>query len=328
VSAAATVEGPTEGRGLLAGTLLLVFASCCFGAISTLTVVATGASGGRAGLPLAVVLFWRYAVAAPFFLPLVVRDARRAAGGVDAGGVGAAGRAPLPRTPGAFARTLLVAGGGQAAVAGLTLSSLRWVSVGTLAFLFYTFPAWVTLIAAARGTERLDSRKLLAVALSFAGIACTVGLPGGAGAAGSGSIWPGVALALGAAVVYALYIPYLGQLTGRTSPGIASAFVAGGAAVIFAVWAGDALLTTPTPAQAAAVATMAVVCTVVAFLAFMRGLARLGPVRTAIVTTVEPLFTVALGAVALDQPVTPGTLLGGALVAGAVILLQLPARRA
>ena len=52
------------------------------------------------------------------------------------------------------------------------------------------------------------------------------------------------------------------------------------------------------------------------------GLVRLGPVRTAIVSTVEPFLTALLGVVVLSQPLTGPTLLGGALIVAAVVLLQ------
>jgi drug/metabolite transporter (DMT)-like permease len=196
-------------------------------------------------------------------------------------------------------------------------------------FLFYTFPAWVVLFAAVRGSERLGGAKLGALALSLGGIACTVGLPGGgapgAAAAGAGGpAWPGVALALAAAVVYALYIPYLGRLQARATPAGAAAWVCAGAAAVLGAAAGVRGTFTAGlgPAGWAAVAALALVCTTVAFIAFMRGLGRLGPVRTAIVSTVEPFFTAVLGAVALGQPFGPATLAGGALIAAAVVLLQ------
>jgi drug/metabolite transporter (DMT)-like permease len=72
-----------------------------------------------------------------------------------------------------------------------------------------------------------------------------------------------------------------------------------------------------------AILLLAVVSTVGAFLGFLRGLRVLGPVRTAIVSTVEPFFTALMGAWLLDQPLTATTLLGGAFIAAAVILLQL-----
>jgi drug/metabolite transporter (DMT)-like permease len=67
---------------------------------------------------------------------------------------------------------------------------------------------------------------------------------------------------------------------------------------------------------------------VVAFILFLRGLAVLGPVRTAIVSTAEPFFTAALAAPVLGQPITVRTVVGGVLIAAAVVLLQRPARSA
>jgi drug/metabolite transporter (DMT)-like permease len=72
---------------------------------------------------------------------------------------------------------------------------------------------------------------------------------------------------------------------------------------------------------------MALIPTTLAFIAFLAGLARLGPVRAAIVSTVEPFWTALLAALVLVQPVPLRTWSGGALIATAVVLLQLRARR-
>jgi drug/metabolite transporter (DMT)-like permease len=103
-----------------------------------------------------------------------------------------------------------------------------------------------------------------------------------------------------------------------------SAYVAFGAAtvhVIVGLVTGSLTLRLELAAWASIVG-FAVVGTAIAFLLFLRGLAVLGPVRTAIVSTVEPFFTTLLGALVLAQPLPPSTLAGGALIAGAVILLQ------
>ena len=55
---------------------------------------------------------------------------------------------------------------------------------------------------------------------------------------------------------------------------------------------------------------------------FMMGLMRLGPVRTAIVSTVEPFLTALLGAVVLSQGLPGKTMLGGLLIASAVVVLH------
>ncbi|HEY0777865.1 MAG TPA: DMT family transporter [Gemmatirosa sp.] len=323
--------------GVLGGAARVAAAACCFGSISTLIVVATRGAAGRegaslagaslAGAPLAGaslvgVLFWRYLIAA---LALGVLAARGSATS-EASRVG--------RRPALAA--VVIGGLGQAGVAFLSLSALRWISVATLAFVFYTYPAWVALFAAVRGTEPLDRRKLAALALALAGIGCTIGLPGSAtgSVAAAGGLLPGIVLALVAAVVYALYIPYLGALQARFSPVGASALVCAGAAVLFGAPAlygaangGAPLLALPVAAWLA-IATLAFVCTVFAFLAFLSGLARLGPVRSAIVSTVEPFFTALLGAVVLRQPAGLGTVAGGVLIALAVGLLSIRPGRA
>jgi drug/metabolite transporter (DMT)-like permease len=92
-------------------------------------------------------------------------------------------------------------------------------------------------------------------------------------------------------VVYALYIPYLGRLQARLTPAVASAYVCVGTALYFLVGSGGAVQGALAPHAWTAIGVLAVFCTVLAFLAFMRGLARLGPVRAAIVSTVEPLWT-------------------------------------
>ncbi len=77
-----------------------------------------------------------------------------------------------------------------------------------------------------------------------------------------------------------------------------------------------------------AIGLLAVVCTVIAFMLFLRGLAAIGPVRTAIVSTVEPFWGAFLGEHrARVSRSSAHTLGGGVLVAAAVILLNLPARR-
>jgi drug/metabolite transporter (DMT)-like permease len=282
-------------------SLLVALAACCFGSISILTVVAT-----RAGTSLTTLLFWRYAIASLVLLPLAWRARPRVAA--------------MPSRA-RITLQVLVAGAGQAAVAFLSLSALRWVTAATLGFLFYTFPAWVALFAALRGTERIDGRRLLALGLSLGGIVLTVGAPSAGGAA---TVWPGVLLALGAALLYALYIPYLGALQRETTPEIASLFVTTGAASLLAIGAlVDGTLTASLPAVSwTSAVVLALLCTVLAFQAFLRGLHGLGPVRTAIVSTVEPFWTAVLGAVVLRQPLTPAMLAGGALIAGAVLLLQ------
>lgn len=212
-----------------------------------------------------------------------------------------------------------LAGGGQAAIAFVSLSALRYIPAATLTFLFYTYPAWVAVIAAVRGAERLTGRRAVALALSLAGIALMVGMPG------AGGLHPlGALLALSSALLYAVYIPMIDHLGRGVPPAVTSAYTTAGAAVILVVVAlaqgGFALHFAPV--AWGVILVLAVVSTVLAFLAFLRGLAEIGPVRTAIVSTIEPFWTALLGSVVLGQQIGPRTLTGGLFIAAAVVLLQ------
>jgi drug/metabolite transporter (DMT)-like permease len=283
-------------------TLLILFSACSFGSIAIIITVAT-----RNGARLTDLLAWRYLLAAALLV-------------IVSGGLRAV-RRPARR---AFA-LLTLAGGGQAAIAVLSLSALRYIPAATLTFLFYSYPAWVAIISAVRGTEPLTARRAGALLLSLAGLALMVGMPG------AGGLDPiGVLLALSSALLYAIYIPTIDHLGTGLPPAVTAAYASGGAAVILTTMAmfQGGLAVRFAPVGWISIALLAVLCTVLAFLAFLRGLALMGPVRTAIVSTVEPFWAALLASVVLRQQLGPRTLAGGLLIALAVVLLQLVPRAA
>lgn len=283
-------------RSSSTATLLVVFSAVCFGSIPILITLAIG-SGAR----LIDALVWRYAIAAALLV-------------VVSGGVGAvrsAGRRAVP--------LFVLAGGGQAAIAFVSLSALRYIPAASLTFLFYTYPAWLAVISAVRGTETLTGRRAVALSLSLAGLALMVGMPGARG------LHPiGVALALSAALLYAVYVPMIGHFGKDLPPSVTSSYAAAGAAVALitaSLFQGGPRFELSSLSWLS-IGVLAVVCTVLAFIAFLRGLAVIGPVRTAIISTVEPFWTALLGSVVLGQQLGPRTLSGGMLIAAAVIVIQ------
>lgn len=283
-------------RRTLAGTLEVVGAAACFSAIPIFTVLATV----RGGASLESVLAGRYVIAAMALLAI------------------AGGAAFRPVDPAERWKLIVFGGVGQAAIAYLALSALQFLPAATMVFLFYTFPVWVAVIAAVRGTERLTPRRLAALALALGGIWALVGSPW------AGALDPvGVALTLAAAMVYAIYIPALESLQRNVGSVIASMYVSAGAAAVFLLAGGATgrLTTIDTGLAWLGTIGLALVSTALAFILFLRGLALLGPVRTAIASTAEPFFVAILGALVLSQPASRATVLGGALVAAAVILI-------
>jgi drug/metabolite transporter (DMT)-like permease len=276
--------------------LSLVGAAFGFSTIAIFTTLLS-----NAGTPLLTAMAGRYVFASLVLLPL-------------AGGFAAI---RLPR-----ARVLQLAGAGglgQAVIAFLSLSALDYIPAAMLVFLFYTFPAWVALRAAILKTEPLTGRRLFSLLLSFAGVVVMVGWPG------SAAVHPlGAVLALLAAVIYALFIPLIDRLRAGISAVVSTTWVAFGATVIFTTAAlvmGQVSLPT-TPLSWLWLIGLGTVSTAMAFTLFLRGLQALGPVQTAIITTAEPFFVAVLAALFLGQPILLQTVIGGSLIAIAVLVLQ------
>jgi drug/metabolite transporter (DMT)-like permease len=186
----------------------------------------------------------------------------------------------------------------------------------------YTFPAMVAAAAIALGRERVDGRKLTALALSSGGLALVVA------GAGAGELDPvGVTLGLAAAVVYTTYILVSDGVARRVPARLLSTLVCTGAAVSLA--GGSAALGELRPGDLTAagwgwLACLAVVSTVLAVGLFFAGLKRVGPTAASILSTLEPVVAVILAFLAFGETLSGVQLAGGALVIGAVLVLQLP----
>jgi drug/metabolite transporter (DMT)-like permease len=276
-------------------TLLIILSALSFGSISVLTVLITGA-----GVSLLTAMAWRYLLGA-ILLGTLARPRQ------------------LRSVPMHRAMQLLVIGGcGQALITYLSLHALEYIPVGPLAFLFYTYPAWVALLAAMRRTERLTPLRIVALTLALAGVTIMVGAP-------TEKLNPiGVLLALVSALLYSAYLPALEHAQEGIPSIIATFLLILGAAtsfVIASILMGELFLSADI-AVWSEILVLAIVSTVIAFLTLIKGLAVLGPVRTAIVATVEPFFTATLGILVLRNQLSTATLIGGLLIAAAVLLIQ------
>lgn len=283
-------------------TLLIVLSAFGFGSISVLTLLIT-----RSGLPLVTAMAWRYVLAALLLLAIAKPSQLKAI------------------APKKIAAMVLIGAIGQTLVTYVSLSALNYIPVGPLAFLFFTFPAWVAVLGAVRGTERLTLIRVVALTLALAGVAIMVGAPS------ADKLNPiGVALALGSALLYTVYLPTL-ETAQSGIPAMLSAFLlvvgAGAAFTIAALLSGNFQVPGATDAWAN-LFLLSLVSTVIAFSALLRGLDVLGPVRTAIIATVEPFFTAILGVLVLQDRLTLTTLVGGVLIAAAVMLIQWSSTRA
>lgn len=286
----------TTSRSSTRAILLILISSCCFGSLSTLTLFTT-----RSGLPLVPAMFWRYSLAVLILL-LVLRGKV-----VEYFGSSRAWK------------LIAIGGIGQATVTYLSLRALDYLPVGPLAFLFYTYPAWVAVISAVAGRERLTISRLIALAIAMTGIAVMVGTP----FAGSLNVI-GVSMALGTALLYALYLPALHSVQQGMPAGVSTFFLMFGVLLAFLL---ASVFTHQLQMPQSATTwkfelMLSIIGTVIAFGTLIAGLRVLGPVRTSIVSTVEPFFTAMLGVALLDETLTTGTIVGGVMIAAAVIILE------
>jgi drug/metabolite transporter (DMT)-like permease len=159
---------------------------------------------------------------------------------------------------------------------------------------------------------------VVALTLALAGVTIMVGAP-------TEKLNPiGVSLALVSALLYSAYLPALEHAQEGIPSIIATFLLIVGAATTFliaSIFAGEFFFTADV-AVWSEIFVLALVSTVIAFLTLIKGLAVLGPVRTAIVATVEPFFTATLGILVLRNQLSAATLIGGILIAAAVLLIQ------
>lgn len=281
---------PSERKGLA----LIVVSAVSFGCVAVL-----GKLTGE--LPVATVLFWRWLLAFLALAPLVVlaREHRP------------------PRDAKLLAGAFLVGALGYAATSGIYFLSLPHVQSALASFLLFLNPVFVAALAAVALGERLRARGLAALGLAIAGLALMTLAPG------IEAKPIGVALALGSAVTYALTIVASRRLVSRAPP-LPLAWVGMlGAAASFGV-VGAATGTLEVPRELGAwglIALLAVLGTTIAVGAFYLALPLIGAPRAALMSTLEPVSTVAVAFVVLGEPFTVVQLAGGALVIAATALL-------
>ena len=203
----------------------------------------------------------------------------------------------------------------EIAVPWVLLSSAeRRVSSSLAALLIAATPFVGVALAAATGGERFDGRRLAGLVVGIAGVAAIVGLDLGQ------TSGIGLVEMAGVVVCYAvgpwLLSRHLGDLP---SLGVIAASLTL-TALAYAPIAGLQLPSSvPSGRVIASIATLALVCTALAFVLFFELIAEGGPVRGNLITYINPAVAAILGVLVLDERFTVGMGIGFVLVlAGSV----------
>ena len=201
-------------------------------------------------------------------------------------------------------------------------SAITILPLSTAAILLYTSPIWIMLMSVLFFREKLNRRKVLAMALAFAGCVLVSGI------SGEGITPAGLLLGLGSGIGYGLY-SILGTVAlRRYSPyavttwtflfAAAGSWLICGPADMLSKFAGAADL----PFLLLFCCLTALITAVIPFLSYTLGLRTVEASRAGILATVEPMVATLIGILVFSEPLTLLSGLGILLILSAVILLN------
>lgn len=228
--------------------------------------------------------------------------------------------ASLRMTPRELAAIALIGPLGVGIGSMLYFASLSLVDASLLVALLYTYPAMVNAASAIFFRERLGPRRILALVVTFAGVALVSGLGRG------GSVLlsvPGVALSLMTAAMYAAYtLGMQHQLRRLPALGVNAYVLAVGTICVLVVrppftWTG-----TLDGQMLVLIALMAAVCTVAPIFLYLSGLSKVGAGPAAIISNLEPVTTIVLAILLLGERLDGLQAAGAAAVLAGVLLLE------
>jgi len=199
--------------------------------------------------------------------------------------------------------------------------ALQYITVTTAIILVYTYPAIVTLLSRLFFKERLERWKLLALALTLAGVFLVA-----QGYAPERLILnlKGALLALTTAAGIAFYNLMGKRLLGGLNPWTLTlyGFLFGG--LFLTGWRSWQGLPTDYPLLAwALILVLAIFPSILAYGLYLKALKLLEASRAAITATLEPVLASLLAFIILGERIAPWQILGGLLVLAGVALLQL-----
>lgn len=283
------------------GSIQIIIASICFGALPLLT--RTGYAGGANATTLlairftiATVLLWGYLLATG---------------------------TKIQTTGKQIAIFFSVGIFGFGVMAYAYFNSFHYIPSSMAAVIMFTYPVIVTYLSAVLLKARITRIQLLALVLVTAGAVVM--------SSGEMAFHPvGILLAFTSSVFYAIYIVYLGSsLTFQQEPKVLSAFITLAVAIFFTVFGAvrGELDFQFTGTAWVSVIVMSIFSTVVAIMVFYAGVQKVGSSTAAIISTVEPVTAFILGVTVLGESLTLMRIFGAVLIFAGVLYVQMPARK-
>lgn len=219
---------------------------------------------------------------------------------------------------------------------GTYYAGLETVSVSLASLIVYVYPAIVAVMALRFG-RRLDGRRpWFALGLALVGVVLAVGgIPEAATPPVSGLF-----LVVVSPLIYAVWIVLSARLSGERREQVgreadggadaaaATALMMSGTAAMY--WLGAVAVGAPVWPDRIPTAAwpgligVGVVATFIAIQTFYAGARRIGAAQAALVSTIEPIWTISLAALLFGQTLAPIQLVGGVFIIVGVVIAQAP----
>lgn len=208
-------------------------------------------------------------------------------------------------------RLLLLGGTAYAAESALFFMGAERAPASVVSLMFFTYPAWTALLAFATRMEPYSHRIVAALALGSAGVALIFTIQLGSPA--------GPLFALAAALALAVYLLAAQVVAAPVAPSVAATWISLGAGVAFGT--GTLVSGSGLPAEALDEVAALGVASAVAFVLLYWAISLIGAARVAIASMLEPVATIVLAALLLNEAITVRVVLGAVLVVAALPVL-------
>jgi len=244
------------------------------------------------GANLSTTLFVRFALAALFFWII----SHRLEG--------------IPKLKAKLWITLIIMGAiGYASMSGLYLLSVKFIPTSLAALLLYTYPMIVAVLSVISKQETFSKYKITGLFICSAGLILVLGLNL------KGVNLMGILLAIGASVTYSLYIVAANFVLKEISPLLSSAVIASSAAVTYGLIGVASGFTWHLSSTTwLGILGIAFFCSILAMLTFFYGVKLIGPTSASVISSLEPIMTIAFAALFFQERLTLLQSLGGILV--------------
>ena len=194
------------------------------------------------------------------------------------------------------------------------LTAINYASAGLVALLLYLYPFFVMILSVLVFHEKITPVKGIALVLALIGTGLTVDPSGGH--------ILGALMAISAALIYSVYIIVGTNVMKHVSAVQSSTVIFASAGFVFGLITAINGAHFPTANSGwFAMIGIVVIATVIPVVTFLAGLEMIGPTNAAMLSTLEPVVTVLLAAWLFQERLNAISLLGGALILVAVILL-------